>query len=115
MTPEPPSWSTVSLTPPTRSRTDCAPNSAGMPRCRGSRNASGSTEIHGPWAGRERTMHGWAVSGHSGAPGRLVPVERETPAAGPGEVGVRVLACGVCRTDLHLADGDLVARAPLRI
>ena len=60
-------------------------------------------------------MHGWAVSGHSGAPGRLIPVERETPAAGPGEVGVRVLACGVCRTDLHLADGDLIARAPLRI
>jgi propanol-preferring alcohol dehydrogenase len=60
-------------------------------------------------------MHGWAVSGHSGAPGRLVPVERETPVAGHGEVGVRVLACGVCRTDLHLADGDLVARAPLRI
>lgn len=24
-------------------------------------------------------------------------------------------ACGVCRTDLHLADGDLAARAPLRI
>jgi propanol-preferring alcohol dehydrogenase len=26
-----------------------------------------------------------------------------------------VLACGVCRTDLHLADGDLAAQAPLRI
>jgi propanol-preferring alcohol dehydrogenase len=32
-----------------------------------------------------------------------VPVPR--PAA--GEVLVRVLACGVCRTDLHVADGDL--------
>lgn len=26
---------------------------------------------------------------------------------GPGEVRVRVLACGVCRTDLHVLDGDL--------
>ena len=59
-------------------------------------------------------MHGWAVSGH-GAPGRLAPVERETPVAGHGEVGVRVPACGVCRTGLHLADGHLVASAPLRI
>ena len=60
-------------------------------------------------------MRGWAVSGHGGDRGRLVPVERQSPIAGPGEVEVRVLACGVCRTDLHLADGDLDARAPLRI
>ncbi len=26
---------------------------------------------------------------------------------GPGEIRVRVLACGVCRTDLHIVDGDL--------
>ena len=26
---------------------------------------------------------------------------------GPGEVRVRVLACGVCRTDLHVLDGEL--------
>jgi len=26
---------------------------------------------------------------------------------GPGEIRVRVLACGVCRTDLHVADGEL--------
>lgn len=30
------------------------------------------------------------------------------PEPGPGEVRVRVSACGVCRTDLHLAEGDLV-------
>lgn len=42
------------------------------------------------------------------SPGRpLVPRERPVPAPGPGEVLVRVLACGVCRTDLHLADGEL--------
>ncbi|MEV5650669.1 zinc-binding alcohol dehydrogenase family protein [Nocardia sp. NPDC052254] len=29
------------------------------------------------------------------------------PEPGPGEVLVRVLACGVCRTDLHVAEGDL--------
>ena len=29
------------------------------------------------------------------------------PEAGPGEVLVRVRACGVCRTDLHIVDGEL--------
>ena len=29
------------------------------------------------------------------------------PEPGPGQVAVRVLACGVCRTDLHILDGDL--------
>jgi propanol-preferring alcohol dehydrogenase len=33
--------------------------------------------------------------------------EREIPIALPGEVLVRVRACGVCRTDLHIVDGDL--------
>jgi propanol-preferring alcohol dehydrogenase len=32
----------------------------------------------------------------------------EVRAPGPGEVLLRVLACGVCRTDLHERDGDLV-------
>jgi propanol-preferring alcohol dehydrogenase len=31
------------------------------------------------------------------------------------EVLVRVSVCGVCRTDLHLADGDLPARAAIRV
>ena len=26
---------------------------------------------------------------------------------GPGEIGVKVAACGVCRTDLHVVDGEL--------
>jgi propanol-preferring alcohol dehydrogenase len=39
--------------------------------------------------------------------GRLDPVEMPTPEAGPGQVVVRVLACGVCRTDLHVVDGEL--------
>jgi propanol-preferring alcohol dehydrogenase len=29
------------------------------------------------------------------------------PEPGPGQLRVRVAACGVCRTDLHVADGDL--------
>lgn len=34
-------------------------------------------------------------------------IERETPMPGPGQVRVRVSCCGVCRTDLHLIEGDL--------
>lgn len=40
-----------------------------------------------------------------GAPLRLAEVAVREP--GPGEVLVKVAACGVCRTDLHVADGDL--------
>src|SRR6266849_127386 len=42
------------------------------------------------------------------APGRpLRPVELPRPEPGPGQVLLSVHACGVCRTDLHVADGDL--------
>lgn len=37
----------------------------------------------------------------------LVPQERPVPRPGPGEVLVEVKACGVCRTDLHVVDGEL--------
>jgi propanol-preferring alcohol dehydrogenase len=37
----------------------------------------------------------------------LVAREVATPEPGPGQVLVRVGACGVCRTDLHVVDGDL--------
>jgi propanol-preferring alcohol dehydrogenase len=49
------------------------------------------------------------------APGRpLVLRERADPQPGPGEIRVRVSACGVCRTDLHVVDGDLpLARLPI--
>ena len=36
--------------------------------------------------------------------------ERPRPEPGPGEVLVRVEACGVCRTDLHVVEGDLAPR-----
>jgi alcohol dehydrogenase, propanol-preferring len=44
--------------------------------------------------------------------GPLRRVERAEPAPGPGQVLVRISCCGVCRTDLHLAEGDLPPRRP---
>lgn len=42
------------------------------------------------------------------APGsRLVPHAGPVPMPGPGEILVAIEACGVCRTDLHVIDGDL--------
>ena len=50
-------------------------------------------------------MRAWRTEGDGHRALRLeeVPV----PAPGPRDVLVRVRACGVCRTDLHVADGDL--------
>jgi propanol-preferring alcohol dehydrogenase len=58
-------------------------------------------------------MRAWVVD----APGPVTTrplrrVDRPVPEPGPDEVLVRVLACGVCRTDLHLAEGDLAPRRP---
>jgi propanol-preferring alcohol dehydrogenase len=49
------------------------------------------------------------------APGQaLTPLRRPTPDPGPMEVRLRVCACGVCRTDLHVVDGELpVRRSPI--
>jgi propanol-preferring alcohol dehydrogenase len=44
--------------------------------------------------------------------GPLRLVERAVPTPGPGQVRVRVSTCGVCRTDLHLAEGDLPPKRP---
>jgi propanol-preferring alcohol dehydrogenase len=47
-------------------------------------------------------------------PGRLVEREVADPVAGPGEVLIEVAACGVCRTDLQIVQGDLeMRRRPL--
>ena len=40
-----------------------------------------------------------------GAPLELTRIDR--PVAGPGQVLLKVQACGVCRTDLHIVDGEL--------
>ncbi len=42
---------------------------------------------------------------HPGAPLEKVVLPQRHP--GAGEIRVRVTACGVCRTDLHVVDGDL--------
>ncbi|HSV78518.1 MAG TPA: zinc-dependent alcohol dehydrogenase family protein [Ramlibacter sp.] len=43
---------------------------------------------------------------------RLRPVRKPVPRPGPGELLLRVRACGVCRTDLHILDGDLPPHRP---
>ena len=39
--------------------------------------------------------------------GGLILTELDTPATAPQEILIRVGACGVCRTDLHVVDGEL--------
>lgn len=40
-------------------------------------------------------------------------VERDFPRPGAGEILLQVLACGVCRTDLHVQDGEIPAHYPI--
>lgn len=59
------------------------------------------------------TMTAWRVQ----RPGPMTsrPLDRVTvdvPEPGPGELLVAVRACGVCRTDLHVAEGDLAVHRP---
>ncbi|GLW24358.1 zinc-binding alcohol dehydrogenase family protein [Microbispora triticiradicis] len=58
-------------------------------------------------------MDAWVVA-HPG-PVETRPLERAglpDPVPGPGELLIRVEVCAVCRTDLHLAEGDLPPRRP---
>jgi len=58
-------------------------------------------------------MRAWSVEAPrpvSERPLRLV--DRPVPEPRDGDVRVRVRACGVCRTDLHVAEGDLPVRRP---
>ena len=58
-------------------------------------------------------MRAWVV--HEPGPvatGPLRLMERPVPEPGPGQLLIRVLKCGVCRTDLHLTEGDLPPKAP---
>ncbi len=45
----------------------------------------------------------------------LQALERPIPTAGPGQLLLKVHACGVCRTDLHLLDGEVEISSPPRI
>jgi propanol-preferring alcohol dehydrogenase len=50
------------------------------------------------------------------APGEpLSAAEVPVPEPGPGQLLIRVHACAVCRTDLHLLDGEVEVAAPPRI
>lgn len=54
--------------------------------------------------GRPATMRAWVAD-----PGRhtLTLQDRPVPVPAPDEVVIAVIACGVCRTDLHVLDGDI--------
>lgn len=51
-----------------------------------------------------------ALAVHAPAPIERAPLvveDRPVPSPGPGDVLVEVSACGICRTDLHVVEGDL--------
>ncbi len=57
-----------------------------------------------------------ALSLETPAPAERMPlraVELPEPRPGPGEVVLSIEACGVCRTDLHIVEGEVRARLPL--
>ncbi len=59
------------------------------------------------------TMTGWQIA--TTAPAAARPLRRvviPVPEPATGQVRLQVAACGVCRTDLHLAEGDLRPRRP---
>ena len=64
-------------------------------------------------AARPVTMRAWAVTG-PGPVGKdpLRLVEKPVPVPADDELLVHVRACGVCRTDLHVTEGDLPVRRP---
>src|SRR3954469_19377163 len=58
-----------------------------------------------PWRAHALVMRAWVVASPGpvdGGPLRLV--DRPYPEPGPGQLRVAVSVCGVCRTDLHLAE-----------
>jgi alcohol dehydrogenase, propanol-preferring len=61
-------------------------------------------------------MKAWAVDCPGPVSGRpLVRIDRPKPLPGRVQIRVRVRVCGVCRTDLHLAEGDLAPKRHLVI
>lgn len=59
-----------------------------------------------------------AMAVHQPGPIESVPlreIESPVPEPGPGEIRVLIRTCGVCRTDLHVAEGDLPPKHPMII
>jgi propanol-preferring alcohol dehydrogenase len=68
------------------------------------RSSSWSTRAEVASVASDAAMHAMVLD----APGRpLQWTTRARPEAGPGQLLIAVRACGVCRTDLHLVDGEL--------
>ena len=59
-------------------------------------------------------MRAWHVETPGPVTGHPLRLHRDddVPRPGPGELLLRVLACGVCRTDLHVTEGDLPPHVP---
>lgn len=60
-------------------------------------------------------MHAWAVVKPGPIDGEQSPLQfvlKPVPKPKRGEVLVKVLACGVCHTDLHVSEGDLPVHQP---
>ena len=75
-------------------------------------SSTATYSVHPKTQDAERTMHAQLLPEvHQ----PLEAVERPFPEIGPGEVLIRVHACGVCGSDLHLVDGDLgpMAKTPV--
>jgi alcohol dehydrogenase, propanol-preferring len=65
------------------------------------------------WPVMTTAMQAWVVDRPGPVDGDpLVRIDKAIPEPGPGEVRLRVRVCGVCRTDLHLTEGDLVPHRP---
>src|SRR5687767_3537304 len=86
---------------PRRKRQSTARTRA-SPRCSRSHAAlTSGPSIGAAYAPPMRAM----VLERAGQPLRLADVAEPEP--GPGEIALEVQACGVCRTDLHIVDGEL--------
>ncbi len=46
-------------------------------------------------------------------PGEVILSEREIPAPGPGEILIRVMASGICGTDIHIYNGEYLGDYPV--
>jgi propanol-preferring alcohol dehydrogenase len=59
-------------------------------------------------------MRAWHVEAPGPVTGHPLTLHNDDdlPRPGPGELLLRVLACGVCRTDLHVTEGDLPPHRP---
>lgn len=70
------------------------------------RSSPTAVQTHGAWDSQQQ-MLAWEVTGRPGGPERIRATRRPVPAPSDGELLVRVIACGVCRTDLHVSDLEL--------